>query len=226
MFGNAKSARQSTRRQTVSGPCVESLEGRQLLSAGGTGHDVRHAVVTLTPAPGMDISGRITFHETERGVMVHAMVRGLTPGDHGFHIHEGTTCDPNSTPPFASAGGHFNPTLDPHGAPGPMPHHDGDMGNLHADRKGKANLVMVLDDPRFTMSGPTSILNHAVIIHANPDDLHTQPTGSSGGRVACGIIEPRVNGNSGEDHGAAATAPPSAGGSHHERDGATADVRS
>lgn len=128
--------------------------------------------------------GTVTFTRTDDGIRVVADIKGLTPGEHGFHIHEKGDC---SDPEGKSAGGHFNPTGMAHGAPMAEPHHAGDFGNLTADADGEAKLDMVSKDLRF--DGENSILNRAVIVHAKADDLKSQPAGDSGARIACGVIK-------------------------------------
>ncbi len=114
---------------------------------------------------------------------VVADVTGLTPGKHGFHVHEFGDC---SSPDGNSAGGHFNPTHKQHGAPDAVERHEGDLGNVVADSSGKAHLEW--KDKVMKLSGPDSIIGRSMIVHVQEDDLKTQPTGNSGGRVACGVI--------------------------------------
>ena len=140
------------------------------------------AVAVLHPTAGSSVEGQVTFSKTEGGVKVSAHITGLAPGKHGFHIHEFGDC---SAPDGSSAGGHFNPTAEPHGAPGEAKHHLGDMGNIEANAQGVAEIESVFAGD---FEGDGSLLGRGVIVHANPDDLKTQPTGNAGGRVACGVI--------------------------------------
>jgi Cu-Zn family superoxide dismutase len=142
------------------------------------------AVAVLSPAPNGKVKGQITFREETEGVRVTANVEGLTPGKHGFHIHEKGDC---SAPDFTSAGGHFNPTNSKHGSPTDAEKHVGDFGNLEANEQGVARFERVFSWLSF--KGTNSILNKAVIVHEKADDLQTQPTGNAGGRIACGIIQ-------------------------------------
>jgi Cu-Zn family superoxide dismutase len=139
------------------------------------------AVAPLRSAGG--VLGTATFTQAPGGVKVEVHVKGLTPGKHGFHIHEFGDC---SAADFTSAGGHFNPAGDPHGAPTDAKRHVGDLGNLEANAQGVADLEYV--DSKAAFEGPASILGRGVIVHAAADDLKTQPTGNAGGRVACGVI--------------------------------------
>lgn len=141
------------------------------------------AIAVVYPAKDKTVKGVITFTETEKGVRVVAHLEGLAPGRHGFHVHEFGDC---SAPDFTSAGGHFNPTQMAHGAPMDKMRHSGDLGNVIADENGVATLEWV--DPVMRLSGPNSIIGRAVIVHTNPDDLRTQPTGNAGAREGCGVI--------------------------------------
>lgn len=149
------------------------------------GADGTVAVARLEPTQGNNARGTVRFSSESGGVRVTAEVTGLTPGDHGFHIHEQGDC---SAPDATSAGGHFNPTNQPHAAPDAEARHIGDLGNLNADSNGRALLDYL--DSKLTMAGPNSIIGRAVIVHAGRDDFKTQPTGDAGARVACGRIDP------------------------------------
>jgi superoxide dismutase, Cu-Zn family len=142
------------------------------------------AVAKLNPTKGNKTAGTVTFTKTKRGVRVVAVVYGLTPGEHGFHIHEKGDC---SAPDAMSAGAHFNPSGMPHGGPNSLRRHSGDFGNLVANDVGTARSDFV--DPYLTFQGPSSIIGRAVIVHGQADDLITQPAGNAGTRVACGVIQ-------------------------------------
>jgi Cu-Zn family superoxide dismutase len=157
------------------------------------GHSMEHmmehrtpitkAIAVLSPVPGGKVEGTVTFEAVDGGVKVVADVTGLTPGKHGFHIHEYGDC---SAPDFTSTGGHFMIPGEMHGPRDDSTSHKGDMGNLTADASGHAHLEWV--DSRISLMGPLSIIGHGVIVHEKEDDLKTQPTGNAGGRVACGVI--------------------------------------
>ena len=115
---------------------------------------------------------------------VVADISGLKPGKHGLHIHEKGDC---SAPDATSAGGHFNPDKKNHGAPDASEHHMGDLGNIEANAKGKAHLDRTVDFLTIA-EDPNSIAGKAVIVHAQEDDLKSQPVGNAGARVACGVI--------------------------------------
>jgi Cu-Zn family superoxide dismutase len=151
--------------------------------ANASAQEVTKAIAVLHPASNSQVMGTITFTKTGDGMKVVADVTGLTPGKHGFHIHEFGDC---SAPDATSAGGHFNPTNNPHAGHDVEKRHEGDLGNIEADSSGKAHLE--LTDKLMKMSGEKSIIGRSVIAHEKEDDLKTQPTGNSGGRVACGVI--------------------------------------
>jgi superoxide dismutase, Cu-Zn family len=152
-----------------------------------TGHDQshgRHAMAQLNPTTTNSVRGTVHFTETRKGVKVVAHITGLTPGKHGFHIHEKGDC---SAPDATSAGPHFNPTGSPHAGPDAPARHIGDLGNITANASGLAHYERT--DKHLSFDGPNSILNRAVIVHAVPDDLTSQPAGNAGARVACGVIQ-------------------------------------
>ena len=142
------------------------------------------ALARLEPTKGNATAGTVTFTQKGDKVAVEAKVSGLTPGGHGFHIHETGDC---SSGDGMSAGGHFNPTGKMHGNPSAPDHHIGDMPMLVADASGNASLSIELG-PMTVGSGATDVVGKAVIVHKDPDDYMTQPTGNSGARVACGVI--------------------------------------
>jgi Cu-Zn family superoxide dismutase len=144
------------------------------------------AGANLQPTVDSRAEGAVNFTHTDDGVRVEAEIRGLSPGAHGFHIHEVGDC---SAPDGSSAGGHFNPVGSPHGPPSAnaSARHAGDLGNLVAGPDSIATLTVV--DPVIKLTGDESIVGHGVIVHAGEDDLVTQPTGAAGKRAACGVIE-------------------------------------
>ncbi len=144
----------------------------------------RMAMASLTPTEGSQVRGLVMFHQREGHLMVHAKISGLKPGaEHGFHVHETGSC---ASADGSSAGGHFNPDGQPHGPPGSA-HHAGDMPALKADAKGLADQKFMLTGVTLA-EGQASLVGRAVIVHAQPDDYSTQPTGNSGARSACGVI--------------------------------------
>ncbi len=142
------------------------------------------AGAAVKPTQGNVVNGSVSFTQTGEHVWMTAEIRGLTPGLHGFHIHEKGDC---SAPDATSAGGHFNPSGHAHGASHGKGGHAGDMGNLNADANGNATLKLEMEGVTLG-SGAHNIVGRAVIIHAKPDDLTSQPVGNAGARVACGVI--------------------------------------
>jgi superoxide dismutase, Cu-Zn family len=151
-------------------------------------HGGPSAKVQLQPTRGNTTAGSVHFHQQGANVMVHARITGLKPEqEHGFHVHQNGDC---SSGDGMSAGGHFNPLNKPHGHHSTSERHAGDMPNLKADANGRA-------EARFTMagisigSGATDIIGKSVIVHVDPDDYRSQPTGNAGARMACGVVAKR-----------------------------------
>lgn len=142
-----------------------------------------HAIVVLSPAEGSHVRGVVHFVQGEHGVVVQGMVTGLEPNSvHGFHIHEfGNVTSGDGS----SLGGHYNPSSVPHGLPGAITMHAGDMGNITADAHGTAQVSGTFSG--VNINGENSVLGRGVVVHANPDD-GGQPTGNAGGRIAFGVI--------------------------------------
>jgi superoxide dismutase, Cu-Zn family len=142
------------------------------------------AVCEIAPTTRGTAKGTVTFTQTGDKVKVVADITGLTPGQkHGFHIHEGTEVGDDGM----KAGGHYNPETHEHGLPDKPMRHAGDLGNLEADKDGKAHLELTVDT--ITIDGPKNpIVGHAVIVHARPDD-GGQPVGNAGARIGGGVIK-------------------------------------
>lgn len=141
---------------------------------------VTKVVAVLHPTAGNTAQGVVTFTQESGGVHVVAKLTGVPKGDHGFHIHEFGDC---SAADGTSAGGHFNPTSMAHAAPTAEKRHMGDMGNVTADDQGHVTLDYI--DKHILLA---SIIGRGMVLHANPDDMTTQPTGNAGARIACGVI--------------------------------------
>jgi Cu-Zn family superoxide dismutase len=143
------------------------------------------ATAELKPTQGNTTSGRARFEQRGNKVLVTAEVRGLKPNaEHGFHVHEKGDC---SAPDAMSAGGHFNPAGKPHGHYGQPERHAGDLPSLKADANGVATLRF--ESELITVAaGPASVVGRGLIVHRDPDDYKTQPTGNSGPRLACAVI--------------------------------------
>ena len=138
---------------------------------------------------GSGVTGSVEFVDLGDAVEVRYNLSGLTPGEHGFHLHQTGACGPDSTgTPAGAAGGHFNPLSSEHGAPSAAPaqRHAGDLGNILAEATGQALGVRI--DSVLSFEGPTAILGKAVLVHGGTDDLTSQPSGDAGPRVGCGVI--------------------------------------
>ena len=144
----------------------------------------RLAIARLEPTAGNQVSGLVSFIETEgeSGIRIIARVAGLSDGDHGIHVHENGDCSGMNA---SSAGDHFNPGNDPHAAPDADNRHAGDLGNINS-RDQQASLDIT--DDHLSFRAGNSVVGRAVIVHAGQDDLSTQPGGDAGDPVACGVI--------------------------------------
>lgn len=143
------------------------------------------AVATLQPKSGTQVTGTVTFTQKGDKVEVVANVKSLSPGKHGIHVHEKGDCTASDA---SSAGGHFAPGGGQHAGPTDPHRHAGDLGNLEAGADGNATFTITTDALKVG-SGDRDVLGKAIVIHGDADDLTTQPSGNSGGRVACGVIE-------------------------------------
>jgi Cu-Zn family superoxide dismutase len=134
--------------------------------------------------------GVASFSEDDGGIQMGVSVTGLEPGEHGMHVHETGTCTP---PRFESAGSHLNPASKQHGLLNPQGPHAGDLPNLVVETDGSADTAFTVS-ASLLAQGPESMLGRekrAFVIHADPDDQRTDPSGNSGARVVCGVIERR-----------------------------------
>ncbi|KAG0357542.1 superoxide-dismutase [Gamsiella multidivaricata] len=137
-----------------------------------------------------NVSGTIHFTQENESAPVHvkAELAGLPAGKHGFHVHEFG----DNTNGCMSAGAHFNPHGQTHGAPDAQVRHAGDLGNVNATADGKAALEIT--DSQIKLIGPHSIIGRTVVVHEGEDDLGlgghelSSSTGNAGGRLACGVI--------------------------------------
>lgn len=142
------------------------------------------AVVMLNPTAGQQANGIVRLAQEGDRVVVRARVAGLAPNrEHGFHVHEKGDC---SAPDASSAGEHLNPQAKPHGAPG-AEHHPGDLPSLKADAAGVAATSFEVKGTLLG-AGAADLIGKALVVHADPDDYTTQPSGNSGHRIACGVI--------------------------------------
>lgn len=135
-------------------------------------------------------AGTATFTQLESGLLkVAVQVKGLPPGSHGVHIHAVGKCD---APSFDSASSHYNPASKQHGLENPEGAHGGDLPNLVVAADGTGNLEATTYRVSLLPNAANYLLDadsSALIIHAGSDDLKTDPTGKSGGRIACGVLQ-------------------------------------
>jgi len=150
--------------------------------------DAATAVAALAPTQGNEAKGNVTFKVVDGRVHVSGQITGLKPdSEHGFHIHEKGDC---SAPDATSAGGHFNPGQQDHGRVDSDPHHGGDMANIKADAQGTATIdAPVSSNVNIGKGDGFDIIGRGLIVHADPDDYTSQPTGNAGGRLACAVIQ-------------------------------------
>lgn len=140
------------------------------------------ARANLTAADGSS-RGSARFRDVSGGISVEVEAQGLPAGTHGIHVHTTGKCD---APDFTSAGPHWNPTAKQHGRENPQGAHHGDLPNLTIGADGRGTLSMATPDG--TLSELFDTDGAALVIHANADDDRTDPSGNSGGRIACGVI--------------------------------------
>jgi Cu-Zn family superoxide dismutase len=149
----------------------------------GHGHDValpKKAICVLVPSKGSQARGVLTLTAGDGIVQIAGTVEGLTPGKHGFHIHEfGDLTSSDGT----SAGGHFNPDGHEHGGPEGHERHVGDLGNITANEEGRADVMIKVEDLQLHF-----VIGRSLVVHEKEDDLKTQPSGNSGARISVGVI--------------------------------------
>ncbi|MDT8319821.1 MAG: superoxide dismutase family protein [Xanthomonadales bacterium] len=128
--------------------------------------------------------GTVVLHSSPYGVLLHLRLAFLPAGAHAFHVHAVGEC----TPPFTSAGGHFDPKGSNHGFMDDDGMHAGDMPNVQVSADGLAHLEVFnqnlrLDEALFDEDGAS------IVIHEGPDDYRSDPAGAAGPRLACGVIK-------------------------------------
>lgn len=142
----------------------------------------RTATALLKTADGKD-AGHATAREVKGGLRITIEATGLPAGQHGAHVHTTGACD---APDFKTAGGHWNPTGHQHGSMNPQGPHEGDLPNLAIGKNGRG--VLGVNLPGATMDGLLDADGSAIVIHADVDDMKTDPSGNSGARIACGVF--------------------------------------
>jgi len=130
----------------------------------------------------------LTLSDAGNGLAITGTVTGIAPGPHAIHFHEVGTC----TPPFESAGGHFNPTDHDHGILNPDGHHAGDLPNIVMPEEGDGSIQIFAAHVTLAADAEGSLRDDdgtAIVIHSGPDDYRTDPAGDAGARIACGVVE-------------------------------------
>ncbi|MFW7379127.1 MAG: superoxide dismutase family protein [Oligoflexus sp.] len=141
----------------------------------------------LEPKQGSNVQGFVVFAKTDVGAEIVARVEGASPGLKGMHVHEKGDC---SAEDASSAGGHYNPGKKPHGHVGFHGVHAGDFGNIPIDESGVGMLnIVVTDKMNLGLKDWNNFIGKAVVLHDGTDDLSSQPSGDSGNRIACGVIQ-------------------------------------
>jgi len=152
-----------------------------LLPAVTLAEEVSRAIALVSPLDKSGVTGIIRFESSNSGMLLLGEFKGLKPSSaHGMHIHEYGDC---SAVDGSSAGGHYKKPETKHGGPGTPMRHLGDLGNLTSNSEGVANYKLELKGLSVG-----DVLGRAVVVHAGEDDLKSDPSGNSGGRVACGVI--------------------------------------
>ena len=143
------------------------------------------ANATLRTAQGETV-GTVTVRQQSDDLVFTLSAHSLPPGSHGAHVHMTGQCAPD----FAAAGGHWNPDGTQHGLRNPQGSHKGDLPNVEVGADGKGVLSFTVRNAALSGS-EASLLDAdgaAFVIHAGPDDMMTDPSGNSGGRIACGVF--------------------------------------
>ncbi|HEY7742782.1 MAG TPA: superoxide dismutase family protein [Burkholderiales bacterium] len=168
--------------------CVLAAACGAVLATGCAMMEEKDATATavLEPRSGSNVRGTVTFTQAGDVVRVSGTVTGHSKGPRGFHIHAMGDCSAHDA---MSAGGHFNPTNSKHGGPYDPVRHAGDLGNLNFGADGTAKVNFVVGDISVRTGQANDIVGRALMVHADRDDLKTDPTGNAGGRVACGVIK-------------------------------------
>ena len=145
---------------------------------------IKPVLVMMEPKSDSTATGVIALSQTNDLVTIKIDMTGVSPGMHGFHIHEKGNCSPANA---SAAGGHFNPSNMTHGNPAGVTRHAGDQLSLEANAQGEIRTIITTEAITLN-TGQNSIAGKSFVLHADPDDYTTQPAGNSGKRIACGVI--------------------------------------
>lgn len=158
-----------------------------LSACGSMGMGRPTATANLAPTAAINpnpTTGKVTFTALDHGVRVAGEVRGLTPGEHGFHIHEKGDCGDNGN----ASGGHFNPAGGTHGKFGAAGSHAGELPSLVAGADGVARFSVDVHSISLADGTANNVVGRALVVHRDRDDYTSQPAGNSGPRIACAVI--------------------------------------
>ena len=157
-----------------------------LVSFPALSQEAENTTVTVRDTYGQLVT-TLTLSDAGNGIVITGTLDGVDPGLHGFHLHEVGVCEP----PFETAGGHFNPTGKKHGILNPDGHHLGDLPNIFMPKEGEGAIQIFATGVTLKAGEEGSLRDEdgtAIVIHSGPDDYKTDPSGDSGGRIACGVL--------------------------------------
>jgi len=184
--GSADTAKQD---ETAASPQMDSAiagaVGDTVEDTTAAGNAPAAARATVRDAQGREL-GQLTVTQSAEGLVIAGGLSGVPPGEHGVHVHAVGQCQP----PFTTAGGHWNPANRQHGEQNPQGPHAGDLLNITVPENGMVEFSMTTRGG--TLSGDVPLLDAdgaSIVIHAGPDDYRTDPSGNSGDRIACGVVE-------------------------------------
>jgi Cu-Zn family superoxide dismutase len=173
-----------SRRSTMR--ALFAVFGMGLLATPALPQSTYPITVQLRTSDGQDAGTAIFQQNGQSKLSIKFDLKNLPAGSHGVHIHQNPTCD---APGFTTAGGHFNPESKQHGTMNPMGSHAGDLPqNIVVSGKHTAQVTMKVDHLSLDPTSPDSVIGHSIMVHADADDMKTDPAGNAGSRIACGVI--------------------------------------
>ena len=156
------------------------------------GGPVEEAPAVSLVGPDGRILGEVRAGDSAQGAVLQVAAQGLPAGEHGMHIHDVGLCE---GPAFESAGPHWNPENKQHGLHNPQGPHRGDLPNVTVGPDGRLEATVTVEGSNLRGSRAYGFANQiidqngaALVIHAQPDDMRTDPSGNSGDRIACAVL--------------------------------------